>query len=167
MQEGPALPRRPFRYEAALLASGWRRKPWLQLPDVRRLVALGALDDIELDTVTLGQAAESLRLNRGEVNENVLAVFLRDEAKAFGVVEPLHGTLAHLRCFLSGSIGSSRLRSSLDRIHKQPRGFRGCGERLDVQPKRQEPSVVSAGTGSASRGVLGARKTPLFGVVRR
>src|SRR5262245_46553837 len=83
-------------------------KPLLQLPDVRRLVALGALDDVELDTVTLGQAAESLRLNRGEVNENVLAVFLRDEAKTLGVVEPLHGTLAHLRCFLSGSFGSSR-----------------------------------------------------------
>src|SRR5262245_8364981 len=105
MRKGPALSRRPFRFMKRLCSPmDGGRKPWLQLPDVRRLVALGSLDDVELDTVTLGQAAESLGLNRREMNEHVLAVLLRDEAKALGVVEPLHGTLAHLRCFLSGSI---------------------------------------------------------------
>src|SRR3989442_14293571 len=65
------------------------------LANVLRLQPLGTLGDVELDVVTLGEAAEALRLDRCEVDEHVWTRLLRDKAKAFRVVEPLHLTLSH------------------------------------------------------------------------
>src|SRR6267378_7684473 len=65
------------------------------LANVLRLQPLWTLGDVELDVVTLGEAAEALRLDRCEVDEHVWTRLLRDKPKAFRVVEPLHLTLSH------------------------------------------------------------------------
>ena len=65
----------------------------LELDDVLRRRTLLALDDVELNALTLGQRLESVRLDRGVVNEAVLlAVLGGDEAESLRVVEPLHDT---------------------------------------------------------------------------
>src|SRR5437016_12284600 len=65
----------------------------LKLDDVLRRWTLLALDDIELNALALGQRLESVRLDRGVVNEAVLlAVLGGDEAESLRVVEPLHDT---------------------------------------------------------------------------
>src|SRR5690606_15740810 len=62
------------------------------LRNVLGLRALGLLDEIELNLITLGQRAEARALDRAVVDEAVLrSVLRRDEAEALGVVEPLHG----------------------------------------------------------------------------
>jgi len=68
----------------------WSRS---DLANVLRLQPLWTLGDVELDVVTLGEAAEALRLDRCEVDEHVWTRLLRDKAKAFRVVKPLHLTL--------------------------------------------------------------------------
>ena len=66
--------------------------------DVRRLQALGALDDVELDLLALREAAEAVGLDGRVVAEHVLAAaILRDEAEALRVVEPLHRSSCHSR----------------------------------------------------------------------
>src|SRR5207302_6648633 len=68
----------------------------LHFPDVRRLRALGALGDLELHLLTLCEAAEALHLDGRVVDEHVLAASVgSDEAIAFRIVEPLHGTSRH------------------------------------------------------------------------
>src|SRR3954447_5264483 len=75
------------------------------LPDVRGLRSLGALGDLVLHLLTFREAAESLHLDGGVVDEHVLAAAIRrDEAVALRVVEPLHGTCRH-----SGSAFRKRL----------------------------------------------------------
>src|ERR671911_1040012 len=69
------------------------RVPNLDGPNVGGLLALGAVDDVELDRLTLGERAVSLALDRGEVNEHVVLSFTRDEAEALLVAEPLDGAL--------------------------------------------------------------------------
>src|SRR5690242_681721 len=72
-------------------ACGYRSR--LQLHDVLRRRALLRLHNLELHALAFGQRLESLSLNRGVMDETVFAaVFGRDESKALGVVEPLHGT---------------------------------------------------------------------------
>ncbi|VXA82745.1 conserved hypothetical protein [Aeromonas veronii] len=51
----------------------------------------------ELYALTFSQGTETVTLNGAEVNENVRAVFLLDEAKTFGFVEKLNGTGDHVR----------------------------------------------------------------------
>src|SRR6185437_15255504 len=85
---GPAF----FREAWSCLAS--------ELDDVLGRGALGALDDVELDALTLGEGAESVALDGRVMNEAVLlAAFGGDETKALGVVEPLHsaGRACHCR----------------------------------------------------------------------
>src|SRR4029450_11820829 len=41
---------------------------------------------------------ETITLDGRVVDEDILAVLLRDEAEAFGLVEPLHSTFRHDRC---------------------------------------------------------------------
>src|SRR5712692_986704 len=65
------------------------------LADVLRLQALRTLGDIELDGVTLGETAETVRLDRREVDEHIRTRLLRDKAEALRVVEPLHLSLCH------------------------------------------------------------------------
>src|SRR3954466_5632208 len=63
-----------------------------ELDDVLRSRALRALNHVELHGLTLGEGLETVALNGGVVHEAILlAVRGGDEAKALGVVEPLHG----------------------------------------------------------------------------
>jgi hypothetical protein len=60
------------------------------------LETLRASLHLELDGLTLLQAAETLNLNGGLVAEHIFApVILLDEAKALRVIEPLDSTLCH------------------------------------------------------------------------
>jgi len=78
----------------------------LGLADVRRLQALRALGHVELQRLTLGERLEAVALNRGEVDEHVLAAIrLGDETKALRLVEPLHGATSHFETpVVSGSL---------------------------------------------------------------
>src|SRR6478736_8427774 len=64
--------------------------------DVLSLGTLGALGEVELDLLVLVERLVAARLDRGEVDEHVLAAaILRDEAEALFSVEPLDGALSH------------------------------------------------------------------------
>src|SRR4051794_31688400 len=64
-----------------------------QAGDVLGRGALGALDDVELDPLTLGERAEAAALDGAVVHEAILRPVLgSDEPEALGVVEPLDGT---------------------------------------------------------------------------
>src|SRR5512137_2092457 len=69
----------------------------LAFADVGRLEPLGALGDVELDPLTLLEGAEPVHVDRGVVDEDVLATLLRDEAVTLRVVEPLHASDRHRR----------------------------------------------------------------------
>src|SRR6185369_8149941 len=63
-----------------------------ELDDVLRGRALGALDHVEFHGLALGEGLEAVTLDGGVMHEAILlAVRGSDEAKALGVVEPLHG----------------------------------------------------------------------------
>src|SRR5438128_1678514 len=79
-----------------------RASPWppraileLGLANVRGLETLGAACHLELHLVTFRQALEALRGDSAEVDEDILAALLRDEAKALRIVEPLDSTVCH------------------------------------------------------------------------
>src|SRR5207248_5481473 len=69
------------------------RKEVLDRLDVRGLGALGALDDLELHALALGQRLVAVHLDRREVDEDVLATLALDEPVALLIREPLHGAL--------------------------------------------------------------------------
>ncbi len=60
------------------------------------LPALRALDHVKLHLLTLLQAAESARLNGGEMYEYILAVLAADETVTLGIVKPLHCSCFHV-----------------------------------------------------------------------
>src|SRR5205085_8394930 len=60
---------------------------------VRGLGALRALDDLERHALPFGQRLVAVHRDRGEVDEDVVAVLTRDEAVALLVREPLHCAL--------------------------------------------------------------------------
>jgi hypothetical protein len=62
------------------------------------LQALGAANNLEFNSLPLVEGAIAIRLNSGEMDENVLASLALDEAKAFAGVKPLHCTLFLHRC---------------------------------------------------------------------
>ena len=62
---------------------------------VLRLEPLGAAHDVELDRLAFLEAAEAIRLNSREVNEDVFAILPADETKTLCVVKPLDSTLFH------------------------------------------------------------------------
>ena len=68
--------------------------------NVLRLDALPALSGVELDPLTFLQRLVASGLDRGEVNEHVITLLLRDEAEAFVGVEELDRTLCHQCSFL-------------------------------------------------------------------
>src|SRR6201747_569240 len=59
------------------------------------LPALGALDDIELNRLTLLQRTEAVALNRGVVDENVLTGRAAQKSKTLGVVKPFYCSCFH------------------------------------------------------------------------
>jgi len=71
----------------------------LQAGDVRRLQALGAARDFEFNRLAVVQRLVPLRLNGGEVDENVLAGLALDKSKAFAGVKPLNCSLFSQLCF--------------------------------------------------------------------
>lgn len=64
----------------------------LLLCDVCGLKSLGPFRDIELDRVTFRQGFEPLSLDRGVVDEYVIATIVLDKTVALVVVEPLYFT---------------------------------------------------------------------------
>ena len=58
--------------------------------DVFGLPALGAFHYVELNLLTFLQAAKTVCLDGGEVNENVLAILAADQTIALGIVKPLY-----------------------------------------------------------------------------
>ena len=69
--------------------SGLRRLYILGLPP------LGALYHVELYLLAFLQAAESARLNRGEVYKHVLTALAADEPITLGIVKPLYCSCFH------------------------------------------------------------------------
>src|SRR5512143_1390717 len=68
----------------------------LQRLNVLSLPALGSLHDVELNRLTFLKAAETVRLDGGEMDENVLAILAADKTKTLSVVEPLYSSLFHV-----------------------------------------------------------------------
>ena len=69
----------------------------LDLNDVGGLLTLGAGGDIERYLLAFGQGLEPVTLQRGKVDENVLASAVGgNKAIAFLVAEPLDSSLCHL-----------------------------------------------------------------------
>ena len=66
------------------------------LCDVGRLKPFRALDNFEVHVLSFLQGFESLSLDGGEVNENVVTIRLRNESIALRVIEPLHCSFWHL-----------------------------------------------------------------------
>src|SRR5947208_12825399 len=69
----------------------------LRFTHVRGLKSLRSTDDIELEPLAFGQRLEALALDRGVVNEHVLATLLLDETKTLRFVDPLHRSVCHLQ----------------------------------------------------------------------
>jgi hypothetical protein len=67
--------------------------------DVRSLQALGAAGNFELNRLPVGQRLVPLRLNGGEVDENVLTGLALDESKSLAGIEPLNCSLFSQLCF--------------------------------------------------------------------
>src|SRR5689334_4472431 len=69
------------------------RSRLLAAAHVGGLQTLGALHHLELDDLTLVQAAKALGHDRRVVNEHVRPTLTGDEPEPLGVVEPLHRAL--------------------------------------------------------------------------
>src|SRR5207253_7933081 len=65
------------------------REVVLGFGDVPRLRTLWAVDDLELDRLTLFQGPEAVATDRGVMHEDVAAALPFNETVALGVVEPL------------------------------------------------------------------------------
>ena len=75
-------------------------KPELQLHNVAGLkLAVAAGHDIKGNSLTLIERLVAIHLDFREVNEQILAVFLRNEAVALFRVEPLNSTFRHCTLF--------------------------------------------------------------------
>jgi len=60
--------------------------------DVGGLKTLGSLGHVVLHRCSLAQSSKAFSLDRAVMDEHVLTICASDEAKALGIVEPLHGT---------------------------------------------------------------------------
>ncbi len=67
---------------------------------VRCLQAFGAAGHFELNRLPVVQRLIPLRLNRGEVDENVLAGLALDESESLAGIEPLNCSLFSQLMFL-------------------------------------------------------------------
>src|SRR4029453_15593143 len=68
--------------------------------DVGRLLALRAVDDVELDRLALREGLVALAVDRREVDEHIVLPLARDEPETLLVAEPLHGALLCQRALL-------------------------------------------------------------------
>src|SRR5437763_12281138 len=97
-QIGPARQGRAGQQNPADLWSRVRPGPQANLRDHDHLFGLRApvaLRDLELDPLSLFEGAVAIRLDRGEVDENVLATVDGDKAVSLVRVEPFDGALSH------------------------------------------------------------------------
>jgi hypothetical protein len=69
--------------------------------NVGSLQALGAADNLEFNGLALVERAIAVRLDGGEMDENVLASLALDETKALAGVKPLDCTLFFHKCSFS------------------------------------------------------------------
>jgi hypothetical protein len=70
--------------------------------DVGSLLAFRALRDFELNFLTFFEGLETVHVDCGEVSEQIFtAVIWSDEAKTFGIIEPLNSTSCHKKNFLN------------------------------------------------------------------
>ena len=83
----------------------------LDARDVRRVEAFCTRLDLELDFLTLGECLEAVHADRGEVDEDILATLLFNEAVALCVIEPLHFPSGHASCLLRGEPSPCRMRT--------------------------------------------------------
>jgi hypothetical protein len=63
--------------------------------DVYSLGAFGALGDLELHAIALGQRLETVRVDVAIMDKRVRTVLTRNETKTLRVVEPLHFAGSH------------------------------------------------------------------------
>jgi hypothetical protein len=96
----------------------------LESGDVRGLQALRPTGDFEFNRLSFVQRLISLRLNRGEMDENVLAGLTLDESIAFAGVEPLHYSL--LSHFIYSLFVLNYLRFSIAPTRKAKTGGQVC-----------------------------------------
>jgi hypothetical protein len=81
--------------------------------DAAGLQALITAHDLIFDALSFDQRLEALRHNGGEMHEHILATaFGRDETKAFGIIEPFHGSIL-LLAFVAQIFHSLPLRGLL------------------------------------------------------
>lgn len=68
--------------------------------DVGSLLAFRALRDFELNFLTFFEGLKTVHVDCGEVSEQIFAAVIRsDEAKTFGIIEPLNSTCCHKKNF--------------------------------------------------------------------
>ena len=68
--------------------------------DVGSLLAFRALRDFELNFLTFFEGLETVHVDCGEVSKQIFAaVIWSDEAKTFGIIEPLNCTCCHKKNF--------------------------------------------------------------------
>lgn len=113
---------------------------YLLLNDVRSLKTFGSLLDFKFHSIALGKRLKTIAFNRGEMDENIFAPFLLDEAESFTVVEPLDCAFCQLippfskeTCFLQCLTHSlhqeqqGKQAGSKARQHLNPVGLRILG----------------------------------------
>ena len=88
--------RRPGRRRTRPLTQRWWRSSSGRRADVLGLVALAAGADVELDLLTLFEGAVTRPLDRGEVDEHVVATLAGDEAEALLRIEEFHSACSQL-----------------------------------------------------------------------
>jgi hypothetical protein len=68
--------------------------------DVGSLLAFRALRDFELNFLTFFEGLKTVHVDCGEVSEQIFTAVIRsDEAKTFGIIEPLNSTCCHKKNF--------------------------------------------------------------------
>jgi hypothetical protein len=94
MDNGPGDMHRPGRMSCA--------EQKLASLNIGSLLAFRALRDFELNFLTFFQGLKTVHVDCGEVSEQIFtAVIWSDEAKAFGIIEPLNSTSCHKKNFLN------------------------------------------------------------------
>jgi hypothetical protein len=88
---------------------------YLEFDDINRFGTFRALFSIKADLVTFGKGLKSRALNGRMVYKNISCVLRSNEAKSFGVVEPLHSSLCHFVYLLI-----CKLKSQKASVKKRP-----------------------------------------------
>ena len=95
------------------------------LADVRRLLALGAIHDLEFHLLSLTQRAESRALNGGIMYEDIIAIRTFDEPVTLCVIKPFYLTSEpHFRtssCTLGDDYWAAGIPAQYAQAHRRPR----------------------------------------------